>query len=65
MTFKSPGFMKGLNTNADTTLLSGPRSSPGYKDPFHLVTNNQVLPIFGFLIVFMHLYECVIFYPHF
>lgn len=65
VTFKSPGFMKGLRTNADTMLISGPRFPPGCKDPLHLVTNNQVLPSFCFLTVFMHLYECVIFYPHF
>ena len=65
VTFKSPCFMKALNTNANTMLISGPRSPPGYKDPLHLVANDQLLSIFYFLIVFMHLYEYVIFYPHF
>ena len=59
VTFKSPGFMKALNTNANTMLISGPRSPPGYKDPLHLVANDQLLSIF------MHLYEYVIFYPYF
>ena len=41
--------MKALNTNANIMLISGPRSTPGYKDPLHLVANDQLLSIFFLL----------------